>query len=55
MAIEMQYASIIHREQTIIILLIISLIILLYFIFTKPKTIHIERDENGRLTDIVSV
>ena len=55
MAIEMQYAYIIHREQTIIILLIIALIIVLYFVFTKPKTIHLERDEKGRLTDIVSV
>ena len=55
MAIEDHYALIIHREQTIIIILIIVLAIVIYFTLSKPKTVHLERDENGRLTDIISV
>jgi len=55
MAAEEQYALIIHREQTIIIFLIIVLAIALYFVLSKPKTIHLERDENGRLTDIINI
>ena len=54
MAIEMQYAAIVQREQTIIILLMILLFAALYFIFSKPKIIHLEHDENGKLTDIIS-
>lgn len=55
MQIEDQYALIIHREQTIIIILVIVLAITLYFILSKPKTVHLERDENGRLTNIIYV
>jgi len=54
MVVEDQYALIIRHNQMLIIILIIVLAILIYFVLSKPKIIHLERDEKGRLTNVIT-
>ena len=55
MAIEIQRTVLVDRSQIlVVVLLVLILAVLVYLVMSRTKVIHLERDDKGRLTDIIT-
>lgn len=55
MAIEVQRTVLMDRNQVVVVILLVAILVaLIYLVMSRTNVIHLERDENGRLTDIIT-
>lgn len=55
MPLEVQRTVLMDRNQVAVVMLLIAILaVLIYLVMSRTKVIHIERDDKGRLTDIIT-